>query len=67
MQQVKFSLRGSIAEKFHKIETTKGFDEATEYVNRLLESTNEDLARYPEGDVLVIGLKSEKGSMPPDW
>lgn len=67
MQQVKFSLRGSVAKKFHEIETAKGFDGATEYVNRLLESTDEDLLRYPEGDVLVIGLKSEKGSMPPDW
>lgn len=67
MQWVKFSLRGSLANEFHTLETAFGFDKATEYVNRLLESTDEDLLRYLEGDVLVIGLKSGKGFMPPDW
>ncbi len=60
------SFRGSLAAKYYSLKILGGND-VTDFIEKLLTTTNPEVIRYHDGKNIVIGLRSDKGRFFPDW
>ena len=66
-QKVVGSLRGSLAERFAGLQN-QGLNElASKLLLNCLHDNDPELVRYSEGEIIVVGKKSEMGTCFPDW
>lgn len=61
------SLRGSLAGQYRDLLINGDTNTAQEMINRLLVTPHPDVLRAYEDDMVVIGLRSERGRFFPDW
>ena len=61
------SLRGSLASEYYRLVTNHSKQEARTMIDGLLASSDCNIYRYLDRDILVIGLISERGHYWPDW
>lgn len=61
------SLRGSLAVNVARLREEGMLDAADTYIRNLMISTDPALLRLTDGEMLIIGLASEREQFPPDW
>ncbi len=64
---MQLSLRGSLAREYVALTTDASPDRLQDFVDELLDSSDQDLEKRIEGGTLIIGRTSEQGMYPPDW
>ena len=64
---MRLSLRGSLAQQYFDLAYRGALPTAEEFVGRLIESSDPDLEKRIDGELLVIGRVSERGRFLPDW
>ena len=65
--QLRVSLRGTLAATFMQTYQRAGAHAAHAFVRLLLDVEDPDIVRLLDGDLVVIGLASERGCFMPDW
>ena len=64
---MQLSLRGSLAQQYFDLASQGALVTAEKFVGSLIESLDPDLEKRIDGDLLIIGKKSERGRYSPDW
>ena len=64
---MQLSLRGSLAKEYLAVANECSPDRIQIFVDELIGSSDDDLEKLIEGDMLIIGRSSERGMYPPEW
>lgn len=64
---MQLSLRGSLAQQYYDLACQGALVTAEKFVGSLIESLDPDLEKRIDGDLLIIGKRSERGKFSPDW